>query len=61
MTASLKSTLRAWVLTRFSRDSWPAFPVEKVSFTLSLLILARRKIYKNVCLEVDAKIWMCIA
>jgi hypothetical protein len=60
MSASLKSTLRAWVLTRFE-GFLAAFPVEKVSFTLSLLILARRKIYKNFCLEVDAKIWMCIA
>ena len=45
MTASLKSTLRAWILTSSSRG-WPAFLVPKVSLTLRTLISAFRKIYK---------------
>ena len=37
MTASLKSTLRAWTSTRFSRD-WPASLAPNVSLTLRTLI-----------------------
>jgi hypothetical protein len=48
MTASLKSTLRAWVFNEgFRGILGRAFPLEKVSFTLCLLISAPRKIYKN--------------
>jgi hypothetical protein len=46
MTASLKSTLRAWISRRSSRG-WPAYLVPKVSLTLTFLDIYLSKDLQN--------------